>query len=374
MPQIGVALGITLPTPGGDVGVWGAELNVQIQTMIDAIESGVSSAVGFTVTADIAMAGYEFTDCGALFLRNKTTSFAASSCLYERDGELWWNDAAGNQDKLTANGALNFGSIGAIGGDFGGANPAAVIFNDAGDKFVFTTDPNKLASMEIGDILLGRAGETSPDLITLRCPASLGAAYTLTLPTARPSGTSVLTMTNAGVLDTTQDLVVDSLLAGDIAGTEVTTIGADIRHGNQTVALSPFDAVVSTGGAETASLKLNGATNTWYREFAASSYCLVRLLPPQGERIKQVRVNVGDVLGSAVTAKIFKAASGTTGARTQVGTTQTTAASGADQTLTFPGLAEDVAANLHYYVEIHTGVSAGAYNYSGGDLTTDRVA
>jgi hypothetical protein len=228
--------------------------------------------------------------------------------------------------------------------------------------------------MEIGNIRLGRTGETSPNVITLQCPASLGAAYTMTMPTALPSGTAVVMMSNTGALSVTQALVVASVLAGDVVGTEVTTIGADIRHGSQTVALSPFDAVVSTGGAEVASLKFNGVSSTWYREFAASSYCLVRLLPPQGERIKQVTVNVGDVFGSALTARLFKAASGTTGARTQVGTTQTSAASGADQTLTFPALTETVASGVHYYVEIHSGASAGNYNYSGGEQITDRIA
>jgi hypothetical protein len=201
--DIGAPLSITLPQVQVTLGPeWANDLNTALQTIIDAVEAGVRTAVGLLVDADVAFNAFSATSIGTLVFTNQSGAIATTLALYYRDGDLWANDVDGNQIQITAAGTLNAAALGGIVGDYGGSNPAKVTYVEAASTYVFTQDPNVPAKVDVGDIKLRKAGETSPNAITIAAPAALAGAYSFTMPAALPVGPydSVVKISNAGVL------------------------------------------------------------------------------------------------------------------------------------------------------------------------------
>jgi hypothetical protein len=117
---------------------------------------------------------------------------------YVSGGNLWYNDASGNQVQLTAGGALNAASIGAIGGDY--ATSTASVFYDDGDKtFYFWQDSNESANIDAGNVIIRQPGLASAKGVTLKSTTSLASDYTLILPV--PTGTTrLLQMNGSGTI------------------------------------------------------------------------------------------------------------------------------------------------------------------------------
>jgi hypothetical protein len=375
--QIGQDLGVDPPAVGATGPGYATTMNAAVQACIDAIEAGATTSTGLTVDSDLPMNGNDLTEAGSAQFENKTDAFTTPLALYFRSGNLYANDGSGNQVRLIVNGALDASSLGGIGGDYGGANPALASYDDANSKYLFKKNGTVYAAMEFGTARY--VASTSGNVVSVLAPASLAASYTVTWPTAVPaSNGSAMVMSTAGVVSTTMTPSWTSVTAsGAISGATVTTAEAGIRRGEATVSLSPFDARVWDGVDDsTVSIARNGGTGTWYISLTASEYCLIPLHVTQGDRIKAVTVQVMDTnAGSgAVTAKLFKATFATAATRTQVGATQTSAADGTEQTLTISGLTESVAASVHYYIEIQAQASVVGARYFGGTCVTDKVA
>ena len=217
MPSmIGSSLGLTLPTDGASDDVWGAMLNVCLQALIDAAETGVASASGLTITGDLPYNGYSATAVGAVQFASKANAFATANYLYERDGELYWNNSSGQQLKMTAAGAINASGItGSIGGDYG-AGPESVTYNVANHRYDFTYDSAKYAALRAGSLIL--MSVTSAQTCTVSVPASLASAVNIVLPTAAAiAATGLVLSTSSGgdtsTLSTTMAPSITSLTA-----------------------------------------------------------------------------------------------------------------------------------------------------------------
>jgi hypothetical protein len=356
---IGSSLGLTLPSVGVTAGPdWAELLNEIAQALIDAVEDGVSSAIGLTITGDVAMAGFALSNVDHVAWENKAASFATASALYQRSNNLWYNDGSGNQIQLTVGGALNAASLGGIVGDYGGANPAKVTYGDAAAAYVFTQDPNVPAKIDAGDLLLREAGATGPNAITVKSPAALATAYSLTLPATLPVGpVQVVTMSSSGALATTASPSVTNLTAsgdisatGTVTGVGVATTEADIRHGSRTVPLtsSAFrghngdwgDENPSGGSAYLSPTASGGGANASYNIPIAV-----------GDTLTEVRVYVRGNATDGVALRLYEVDL-TTGATTQRGTTQTAALSATDQTLTITGLSLVPTATTAYLISV----------------------
>lgn len=97
----------------------------------------------------------------------------------------------------------------------------------------------------------------------------------------------------------------------------------------------------------------------------------------EGDRITAARAFVRGTASNAVSAKLWKAAMEADGSSaaailtpTQIGSTQTGAATLTHETLIFTGLTETIATNLFYYMEILS--TAGLQYFYGAEITYDH--
>lgn len=366
--QIGASLGITLPTPGGDFGVWGSMLNDDVlQRLIDSVEGGVSSAVGLTITGAVDFEGFNADDLGALYFANKSSAFSTAGYLYKRSKDLWYNDDDGNQIQLTADGALNAASLGGIVGDYGGGNPASVSFNDANGKYIFTTDPGVYAAVEVGSVRL--IALTSGHAMTVKAPDSLSGATTLTLPEA-PASTSVVTMTSAGAFATTLTPSVTTLTAtGAISGGTVATAGADVIRGEAT------DLVHALECHSAAATLAQDADGRWQWEATTGAVVAIPLKLREGTRLKSIVFRVVGSAAGVVTCTIVR---NTVNADPSVATSiwsSGTSSGASAQTVTLTGTVHTVSSVYSYtaYAQFSVANFAGQ-KFLQAQIVTDRTA
>ncbi len=85
--------------------------------------------------------------------------FSGGSAVY--DGAEWFLVTGAGAVQITLNGAINATGFGAIVGDYGVGNAAAVTYVDTDGVYQFTEDPGVWADIEIDDVILhGALGTT----------------------------------------------------------------------------------------------------------------------------------------------------------------------------------------------------------------------
>ena len=355
MPSmIGAPLGLTLPVDGADIDVWGPILNTVAQALIDAVEGGVSSEVGLTVTAALPFAGYNATDLGAIVMRDKTVAYSTAGAAYLRDGEWYLNDGSGNQIKMTSGGGINAAGVAGIGGDYGGADPAAVTYNAANSRYDATSDPGVYAAWQVGTLKL--VGATSGNVLTVKAPDTLAAAYTLTLPAAVPATSgSVLVSTTGGVTSFT----------AAPSFTSITTSEAEARHGNRVELYGAWHVKGYTTGVNP------GVTHRAEGNCVEPGTSDVLVFPidvPTGSRIVAVAVYALCASGG-ISIGLYKDVATTDTTPAIVGSSQAAVASASRQAIVGGAYTETVTTGI-YYIKI-SGTTAGDRIY-GGYVAYDR--
>ncbi len=208
-------MGLDIPTAGAG-GTEGPLYATQLVSAFDKLDShdhapgnGAQIGVaGLSIDADLGVGAFNIQNIRSLRLNNQTAALGDPNDLrnlYSVNGDLFFNDGAANQIRLTASGALNAASIGGIGGDYETSN-ASVSYSDTTKVFSFTQDSGITAKMAFGDILLSENVVSAP-AITIKSPVSLAGAYSLTLFAGLPSddlATNAVSLTAAGIFATTQ--------------------------------------------------------------------------------------------------------------------------------------------------------------------------
>lgn len=147
-------LGLVLPTLSNTQ----TEIVSQVVTALEAIETDLApriTAGQLDIDTELSMNGAPLTNVGGVRLTGGNSSVVGTVYM---DEELHAVTTAGDV-QITANGSLNFAVLGAIGGDYGGANPALLSYDDAGGDYVFETDPGVLAGIRVESVeLTGAAG------------------------------------------------------------------------------------------------------------------------------------------------------------------------------------------------------------------------
>lgn len=164
-------------------------------------------------------------------------------CVYTAGVDLYYNDGNGNQIQMTQSGGVA-GSPGSIGNL---VSPASVTYVVVGTTYVFQSDVNKAANLDIASIIL-RKTTTSSNGITLSVPSGLASDYTITMP-ALPGSTQAMTLASTGIIGTiTYDAIGQAMTstgANAIANTRTRTTGsATVAAGG--VAISPNCSNFST--------------------------------------------------------------------------------------------------------------------------------
>lgn len=208
-------MGLDVPTAGAG-GTQGPDYATDLVAVFDKLDSHDHSVgngaqigvAGLTIDADLGIGAFNMQNIRSLRLNNQTVALSDPNDLrnlYSVNGDLYFNDGAANQIRLTAAGALNAASIGGIGGDYA-SSTASVSYSDTTKVFSFTQDSGITAKMAFGDILLSENVLSAP-AITIRSPVSLGGAYSVVMFTGLPAddlGTNVVSITAAGQLAHTQ--------------------------------------------------------------------------------------------------------------------------------------------------------------------------
>jgi hypothetical protein len=220
-------MSLILPTEGGSADVWDTLLNAAL-TLVDSHDHTAGKGVqvpsaGLKINADIAwsFAGTSYAITGAKAIdfapaaAAGMTSYASALFVNSSDANnLYFRNESGTNVKITDGSTINVSIVGGIGGDYASIS-ALVDYVDSSDTYRFrqqtATLVRQYAKMESADLALYEylaAGATPvpPRAVTLKSPASLAAAYSLTMPAALPGAAALIQTSTVGVLSASNTL------------------------------------------------------------------------------------------------------------------------------------------------------------------------
>jgi hypothetical protein len=359
----------TIPVVGETIGPdYAEQVNDLLQEIIDCIEAPVTEA-SIEIGDDLPLGGFAVTGVGGVGFDNLAEAPSDAGYLFMFEGELWWTNGDEVTLQITIDGVLNTSGVGDFGGDFGGGNPAFVGFNDAGSKFYFNEASGLFAFLEAGGLKIRRQGESSPNTLTVAAPAALAGSITRTLLGANPGASSALLISSSGVESASTTLSGFALTPASVAASSyLQTVEAAVRHGERT---TPISGVAGHGSATSA------VTHAGLTETTDGLYAYYWIPVAVGDRIKSVVARILDTngAGGAMTMRL-DAVTIATGSRSQIGSTQTSAADGTEQPLTIDNLTTTAATGVAYVVEMRfpTTIGAGTPVIRGLTIVHDRVA
>lgn len=228
-------MGLPVPVVGQEPGPqWATDLN-NCMAVIDAHSHTPGSGVAITpaalnINADLPLNTNNITQARTLRFSPQSATLSLASdigCLYEVTNDLWYNDGAGNQVRLTQSGSI-VGSAGSITGLPSGT--AGASYSGVSSTFVWQSATGIAANMDFGSATFRNLSPNSTFGATLSAPAGLGSNYALTLP-ALPISTRVMSLDSSGNMAAG---VAGVVITADIGNQQVTT--ATIADGNVTPA------------------------------------------------------------------------------------------------------------------------------------------
>lgn len=256
---------IPVPVPGVDPGIDWADNIVADMYIIDSHNHSVGQGVqitpdGLNIISDLPIHGNNLTLIRSTRFSSQASPLALVTdvgCLYESGVDLYFNDGAGNQIRMTQSGSP-VGSSGTITGLPSGTASASY----SAGTFTFQSATNTPASMNIGPIVTG-AATVNAKTVTISASASLAADYAMTLPLVLPASTSFLnvdtsgnmglqdaTGTGAVVLTNSPIITSPTILSPTISGTVAGSVSGILAGGIYAPDLVSFNG---TGLAVTAS-------------------------------------------------------------------------------------------------------------------------
>lgn len=219
-------MNLNLPTVGVTIGpTWASLINTALET-IDSHDhsSGKGSQVptnGININADLPFGAYNATAVKSIRYSSQAGALSGANdkeCIYSVNGSLYYNNSAGTAIQITSGSGINIASVGTIGGDYGGVGvTASVTYTNATKIFSFLQAAASAAKIAAGDFIMYESA-TATNPVTLKSPASLAAAYSVTFPAAVPASTKIIRMTSAGVLQNDLDVDNSSL---EISGSSI---------------------------------------------------------------------------------------------------------------------------------------------------------
>lgn len=181
---------------------------------------------GMNITSDLSFGGNNAIALRSTRFTSQSSPIAGASdlgCLYESGVDLYYNDGSGNQIRLTQSGGIA-GTPGSISGL---VPPASVTYS--APTFVFQSGVSIAANLDARNIILRNSGAGSFGL-TLSPPSSMGADFTITLPSL-PGAQSFMTIDASGAIAapiayaggiTTSNIAANTILTGNIATGTIT--------------------------------------------------------------------------------------------------------------------------------------------------------
>jgi len=196
---------LLLPIPTITPGPTYASENNDAFDLVDSHDHTTNKGVpvpsnGININNDLPFNDFNATDLRSAQLHNNSSPLSLPgdiTCVYVSAGDLYYNNAIGQQVQITLGASLNATVIGGIGGDYS-TSTALEFYTALTRTFTFWSAPNVPANLDAGAITI-RDIAVSPFGITLASPTSLPADYTITLPSALPTQDSALIVSSSGV-------------------------------------------------------------------------------------------------------------------------------------------------------------------------------
>jgi hypothetical protein len=294
----GVDLNLDLPSLSDNLSDIVSKIVIALAAIEDDLADDVTPSE-FNVNTALSLAGNTLTNAGSVLLVSGNVPSAAGSIYYD-SGEFYAIDSTG-VIQLTDAGNLNAASLGTIGGDFGGANPAQVTYDDASGEYRFTEDTGVYADLVADDVvLMGASGS-----VRLGVAAGITTARQFLFDDLPTSGITLLAYDSA--TSTVEDagnvtLDVDITTTGPVTAatlvvtTEIdaTTAGIDIgdagiRHGEHVLSQRMGAGFHYDG--------VGGITHGTYGEITCpfgASFLIHVLGLERGKRVTKIKVTGND--------------------------------------------------------------------------------
>jgi hypothetical protein len=220
MGNIGDAISETIPAVGTSGTTYATNINAFLTEVKTRLEAQVPRASLASGALDLSSQPLQ--NASYLGVANGGSApTTPTSTIQAYNGNLYWVHAAGAV-QITSGNTLNTSLVGAITGDYGGANPAQFRFVDADQEYYAYDDfaGGAWARLWAKNVDIA-AGATS----SLRVRLGFGGAgsYTLTLPPAVPGSAAVLQMDTAGNV-TASSTLTTSITASDFKYTTAQTL------------------------------------------------------------------------------------------------------------------------------------------------------
>lgn len=155
---------------------------------------------GINVNAALSMANNFLSNTAGVNFQAQGSTPGLNT-IYVNGVDYYLVDGSGNNIRLTQSGGI----AGAPGSISGLVAPASATYVPGLSTFIWQSNTNIAANMDVGALLMRNLSPNSTFALTLQPPAGLAANYTITLP-ASPGVTSFLTIDNSGTITATPAL------------------------------------------------------------------------------------------------------------------------------------------------------------------------
>ncbi len=356
----GLDLNLDLPTLADTF----ADIVSKLVVAIDAIETDLAARVTageLDITTALSMGGAPLINVGGVRLNGGVSTTVGT--IYMDGADLHVVTALGDV-QLTAGGAIDVAALGTIGGDYGGVNPAAVIYDDTSGEYRFTQETSVWANLVADDLVLhGTAGS-----VRLGVADALTGAKTVLFKALPASGVSgvVYNVATTGIEDAavtreTNTHLFTGIDAHAIAGTTITA-STDLYHPNRAT-LHTFDRAQDTTVYPGSLTRGIDSYSPYWVASAGFQFIVPLEGLESGDRLKSVLIgftHAHDAGGSSPTLQIVKLGFGE---EDIIPTTPSTATNAIIQTVDSPAPAGEgyryaailyCASAVTYYVVLNT--------------------
>lgn len=404
----GNSLNITLPTVGATTGPsYATQINAAIQTLIDDVEAKIVPAeLDINADVDFSSGGtsYGAENLQRLNFTEQGTALAGGSyvnSLFDVNGELYYQDGAGNNVQLTSGGSLGAvaGNITTTGSPAYAASGVELQWAGGDDEYRFFGNGGGYADLVFSNLEFRNGSNT------MTMSSGVTSDYSIAFPSAGPSANDLAYFDGSGNITFSGTIPGAKTFSAALTASAGITVGAGgvdvtgassfstdvtlasnsnlvlqgtgaVRHGEYTVYYSAsMGAGVQGSGTLGDYRQGSGTGGAYYWEAADISAEITIPIPlAAGERIVQVEVFF---LGGSGASKTFRLWEVTNAAVVSAMGSETTTTSGTgsvviDAASTSSTLPHVIVTDRQYLMTFNAGV-AGDRVY-GMTVTYDRLA
>lgn len=250
-------MNLPVPVVGQEAG---PQYAIDINNCMTTIDShGHTAGAGVPITTDALNINADLPINSNRLMNIKSAVFASQgsplpgaspdlNAVYVSGVDLYYNDGAGNQVRITQGGSVTGGA----GGITGLTPPASASYVSAQETFFWQSDVNQAANMDFGAAILRNLTPSSKG-ITLQPPVALAADYTLTLPAGLQAFSGFLTVDTAGNISNSAPfpLTNPSIANNTIQRTKLAPVGEQVSgdsgsfNTSSTVFITPTNLTIT---------------------------------------------------------------------------------------------------------------------------------